>query len=57
MSRFTKDEKEFLKELVKREHDHFVREQKSIFVDLPLTFLKGEHTYDHFLEDLLKKLE
>ncbi|MEM4263359.1 MAG: hypothetical protein QW666_00495 [Candidatus Woesearchaeota archaeon] len=55
--RFTKDEKEFLKELVKRERDHFVREKKSVFIDLPLTFLKGGHTYDHFLEDLLKKLE
>ncbi len=57
MSRFTKDEKEFLKELVKRERNHFVREKKSVFIDLPLTFLKGEHTYDHFLEGLLKKME
>jgi hypothetical protein len=57
MSRFTKDEMVFLKELIKRERDHFLREKKSVFIDLPLTFLKGEHTYEHFLEGLLKKLE
>ena len=57
MSRFTKDETVFLKELIKRERDHFLREKKSVFIDLPLTFLKGEHTYEHFLEGLLKKLE
>lgn len=50
-------EKKFLKALVERELKHFERDAASIPVDLPVTFLKGEHDYGHFLERLLKNLE
>ncbi len=52
----TKNEKEYLRKVVKQELDLFDAKQKSMFVEMPLSFLKGEHEYKHFLENLLKKL-
>ena len=52
----TPDEKRYLKAIVQKELDHFSREQKTLFIDLPPAFLKGEHDYKHFLEQLLKRL-
>jgi len=53
----TKDEKEYLKEIVKKELDKLKAEQKALFIGMSPNFLKGEHEYKHFLENLLKKLE
>jgi len=53
----TKDEKEYLRKIVKEELDKFEKKQSALFIGMSLTFLKGEHEYKHFLENLLKKLE
>jgi hypothetical protein len=53
----TPDEKKFLKHIVQKELEHFRRDKKTMLVDLPISFLKGEHDYIHFLEELLKKLD
>ena len=53
----TKDEKDYLKAVVKKELENLEKQQKALFVGMSLTFLKGEHEYKHFLENLLKKLE
>ncbi len=53
----TSDEKKFLKFVVQKELEHFRRDKKMLLVDLPVSFLKGEHDYVHFLEGLLKKLD
>jgi len=53
----TKDEKEYLKQIVKEELSKLEKQEKSLFIGMSLNFLKGEHEYKHFLEDLLKKLE
>jgi len=52
----TPDEKKFLKALVQKEQAHYEKEKKTLLIDMPLNFLKGEHDYKHFLEQLLKKL-
>ncbi|MBW3004976.1 hypothetical protein KY310_04040 [Candidatus Woesearchaeota archaeon] len=53
----TKDDKMVLREMVKHEIANLEKKQKSLFVGMPLSFLKGEHEYKHYLEKLLKKLE
>lgn len=53
----TKDEKSYLKELVKRELEHFKRDGKAASQDAAVGFLKAEHNYGHFLEGLLEKLQ
>jgi len=53
----TKDEKEYLRKIVKEELDKFEKKQSALFIGMSLNFLKGEHEYKHFLENLLKKLE
>jgi hypothetical protein len=53
---FTADEKKFLKALVQKEQAHYEKENRTLLIDVPLTFLKGGHDYKHFLEQLLKKL-
>lgn len=53
----TKDEKEYLKTIVKDELDKIEKQEKSLFIGMSLNFLKGEHEYKHFLEELIKKLE
>lgn len=52
-------EKLLLKELVKKELVHVKKDKKTLVVDagLGLRFLKGEHEYEDFLKDLLKKLK
>ncbi len=52
----TANEKKYLKAIVQKELAHFTKEQKTLFLDMPISFLKGEHDYKHFLEELLKKL-
>lgn len=52
----TPQENKYLKEIVQKELAHFQRDKKTMFIDLPVSFLKGEHDYQHFLEELLKKL-
>jgi len=52
-----KDEKVFLKKLVKQELDAFKRDKKTLLWENSPSFLKGEHEYKHFLENILKKLE
>jgi hypothetical protein len=52
----TADEKQYLKAIVQKELEHFARDKKTMFLDLPVLFIKGEHDYKHFLEELLKKL-
>lgn len=51
----SKDEKDFLRILVKREVEHFKAEK--IVIDEAIVFLKGEDKYEAFMHDLLKKLE
>lgn len=53
---FSKDEKEFLRVIVKRELESFVKQEKSVAREAALNFLKAEHEYEHFLERLLEKL-
>lgn len=53
----TNDEKGFLKKLVKQELDAFVENKKTLLWENSPSFLKGEHEYKHFLENLLRKLE
>jgi hypothetical protein len=53
----TKSDRDYLGALVQKELEHFSSEQKTLFIDVPLQFLKGEHDYRHFLEALLKKLD
>ena len=52
----TAQDKKYLKLLVENELKHFKRDKKTLVLDLPVSFLKGEHDYQHFLEELLKKL-
>jgi len=54
---FSNDEREFLKELVKRELEHFRKDEKTAGMDAALKFLKAEHEYGHFLENLLAKIK
>jgi len=53
----TQDEKNYLKELVKRELDKFSKEGKAASYDVAVKFLKAEHEYGHFLEELMEKLK
>ncbi len=52
----SKEEKEYLKSLVLKDFEHFKREKKTLLVDLPVRFLKGEHELEHFFNELVKKL-
>ncbi len=54
---FSNEEKEYLKELVKRELGHFKKEEKTVAMDAAVKFLKAEHEYGHFLEKLLAKIK
>lgn len=57
MNKLTPQEKKFLKELVKRELEHYVREKKTLLVDVPVSFLKAGHDYKHFLDEIIRKLD
>ena len=52
---FSKQERELLKLLVKKELDEFEKEDESILREPPM-LLAAEAKYDLFLKDLLKKL-
>jgi len=50
-----KNEKRYLANLVKKSLEHFRREQSQL-VDVDVSFLKAEHNFGDFLEELLEKL-
>lgn len=50
-----KNEKKYLASLVEKNLEHFRKEQKQL-VDVDVSFLKAEHNFGDFLEELLKKL-
>ena len=52
----TKDEKSYLREIVKRELESFKKDEKPASYDAAVSFLKAEHEYGHFLEKLMEKL-
>ena len=54
---FTSDEKADLKELVKRELTRFNKEKKVASMEAAVKFLKAEHEYGHFLENLIEKIK
>ncbi|HLF54102.1 MAG TPA: hypothetical protein VI612_00075 [Candidatus Nanoarchaeia archaeon] len=54
---FSKDEKEYLKFLIKKELEQFRKEEKTVASESAVKFLKAEHDYGHFLEKLLEKLQ
>ena len=54
---FSNDEKQYLRELLKRELESFRKDQKTAAHDAAVRFLKAGHEYGHFLEKLLEKLQ
>lgn len=54
--KFTDNEKEFLKQVVKKELDNFEDEGETIIEAEP-AFIALEEKYDEFLKNLLKKLQ
>ncbi len=54
---FSNDEKEYLKQLLKRELENFKKEGKTASMGAAVRFLKAEHEYGHFLERLMEKLK
>ena len=54
---FSTEEKQYLKALLERELEHFKKEGKTASMDAAVRFLKAEHDYGHFLENLLRKLQ
>jgi hypothetical protein len=52
---FTGTEKEYVKIVVKRELERFLREK--IVTDETIVFLQGEKNYESFLREILKKLD
>ena len=53
----TAQEKKYLKIVLQKELKHFKKDKSTMLLDLPVIFLKGEHDYQHFLENLIKKLK
>ena len=54
---FTAKEKKYLKTLVQKEIRHYKKERGSLFIALPIRFIKGGHDFKHFLQGILKKLK
>lgn len=52
----TEKEKEYLKQLVKRELKNFEDEKSTLVNEWDPTFLAAEERFDQFLKNLLKKL-
>lgn len=52
----TKNEKDYLKALVKRQLKHFKKEKDIAAEDAQIKFMAAEEQYEQFLENLLKKL-
>jgi len=55
--KLTKQEHEFLLELVKHQLDSVVKERKTIIAFPNPAFFAGEQKYEAFLADLVKKLK
>lgn len=53
----TKLEKEFLVFVIDKEKEYFEKRKKSLMVDMPVQFLKAEHEYSDFLDNLKSKLD
>ena len=53
----SKQQKEVLRALVQKELDHVRRDNKTILLEMNLSFLKAEHEVEDFLEALLKSLK
>lgn len=54
---FSNEEKEYLRDVVKRELEAFRKQEKTVALGSAVRFLKAEHEYGHFLERLLEKLK
>ena len=54
---FSSDEKEYLRELLKREFERFKKGEKASMSSSAVKLLKAEHDYGHFLERLMEKLK
>lgn len=52
----TKDEKAYLKGLVKREWKHLMKEEKFRETDSSAAFFLSQKAYEKFVKNLLKKL-
>jgi len=53
----TSDEKEYLRGIVTKELESFKKMEKTVAFESAVGFLKAEHEYGHFLENLLEKLK
>lgn len=53
----TRNEKDYLANVLKGELAKFREDKKPLFLGMSMQFLKAEHEYEHFLEDLLNKLK
>ncbi len=53
----TDQEKQMLKNLVKKELEEFEKEESTIVIPEGLDFVKGEQEYEKFLKGLLEKLQ
>lgn len=53
----TKDEKDYLRELVKRDLGDLKGDRKAVLDSPALRFIKAEHEYEHFIESILEKLK
>jgi hypothetical protein len=53
----SEDEKEYLRNLVQKELDGVKKTGKSVVLGSTPAFLKAEHEFEHFLENLLEKLK
>lgn len=51
----TKNEKEYILSVVKKELEHLKKDGKTILFE-SASFLKAEEEYESFLKDLIKKL-
>jgi len=51
-----KNEKTYLNQVVTRELEKVKKTKKGLFIGMSKEFLKAEHEYEHFLENLIKKL-
>ena len=56
-SMFTKQEKEYLKTLVKHQLEMLQKENKTIIENPAPQFVAAEEQFEHFLKDLIKKME
>jgi len=53
----TENEKEYLRMIVTRELEAFKKNEMTTARESSVAFLKAEHEYGHFLEQLVEKLK